>query len=264
MKYKKILSIFLSTLVVSVSFMNMESVEATPQKGDILIQSIYGPNEGIFSDRDGLWQPGMEKINKFVVINKSDSDIEFKKLSIGNKVVEDTAGYREFMEHSNISLLDNGKVLYKGSIKDTFDNGNIKLDEYIVVKAGEEKVLEMAIETLGSMSNIANVANISNENTEMKIELGFGLEITYQLSDTEQKPEPDPTPTPNPNPDTNTNPEQIPDKKPNQGNGSTSNNLPETGAIIGNLAKSSVGIILLLAGSLMIKRPRKKGDEYSD
>lgn len=255
MKYKKILSIFLSTLVVSVSFMKIELVEAAPQRGDILIQSIYGPNEGIFSDRDGLWQPGMEKINKFVVINKSDSDIEFKNLSIGNQIAEDTAEYREFMEHTNISLLDNGEMLYKGSIKDTFDNGDIKLADYIVVKAGEEKVLEMAIETLGNMSNIANIANMSNENSEnseMKIEIGFGLEITYQLSDIEEKPGPDTTPNP------------IPDKKPNSGTDSSSNNLPETGAIIGNLAKSSVGIVALLTGSLMMKRPHKKGDEYID
>lgn len=252
MKYKKILSIFLSTLVISVASMRMEKVSAVPQKGDILIQSIHGPNEGIFSDRDGLWQPGMEKTNEFVIINNSDSDIEFKELSIGNKIINDTEAYKEFEEKTNISFLENGKLIYKGSVKDTFKKGDITLEDYIVVKAGEEKVLEMAIETLSSMSNIANVGSKDSDGAiGMKIELDFSLGITYQLAE----------PTPDPEP----NPEPKPEPTPNPGTGSdNTGNLPNTGAIMGSLAKSSVGAGVLLAGALMVKKPRKKGDEYND
>lgn len=238
MKYKKESSILIAALLISLLFIFATEALAIPQKGDILIQSIHGVNEGIFSERDGLWQPGMEKTKEFVIINNSDDDIKFKELNITDKVSKYTYKYMEFIENTNISILDSGELLYKGSFKDTFNKSYIKLDDSITIRKTGEKVLEMKIETLDSINNTAN--------RTMKIGLNFSLGINYELlkSNREVKL-------------------GIDDEK--ESNSNTGNStIPVTGEIMGSLDKMAIGIGILLTGGLIVNKPRKKGDESND
>lgn len=238
MKHKKKSSIFIATLLISLLSVANTEVLAVPKKGDILIQSIYGSNEGIFSEKDGLWQPGMEKTREFVIINNSDDDIKFKELYITDKGFKYTDEYMEFIGNTDISILDGGELLYKGSFKDIFNNSYIKLDDSIAIKKAGEKILEIKIETLDSMNNTAN--------SDMKIGLDFSLGINYELLES----------------DAEVNADADAEKESNSNTGNSI--IPVTGGIMGSLDKMVVAIGILLTGVLIVNKPLKKGDESND
>lgn len=238
MKYNKKSSVFIGTLLISLLLLATTEALAIPQTTDILIESIDGANEGIFSDRDGLWQPGMEKTREFVIINNSDENINIKELNITDKILKYTDEYMEFIENTNVSILDDGELLYKGSFKDTFNKSYIKLDDSIVIRNAGKKILEMKIETLDSMNNTAN--------STMKIGLDFSLEVRYELLEL----------------DTEIKPEKDDEKELNSDIGNSS--IPVTGDRMGSLGKMAIAIGILLTGGLIIKKPRKKGDESND
>lgn len=75
MKYKKRMSVCLITLIISLVSIEANQVLATRREDYVLIQSIYGSNEGIFSDK------GLEYNDK----------------------------YMEFIENTNASILDDGE-----------------------------------------------------------------------------------------------------------------------------------------------------------
>lgn len=258
MKYKKLMGIFLATLVLSVSGFSATEASAAPKRGDVIIQSINGADVGIFSDKDGLWQPNESKTNSFIIRNTGKEDIKVKEFHIENKslinyvedkiISESDIEYNVYMENSNVTLIYNDEILYTGTFKDTFNMGDIKLDSDIEVNAGEEKLLEMKIEISSEMNNYGQ--NLKNE---------FSLGITYEGNEKEIiPPKPDPE---DPNGGSGNS---------NGGNGNSNNqgnqnkpgtSLPQTGEGVGSVAKSATGLGILLAGALMMIKPRKKGDE---
>lgn len=250
MKYKKLMGIFLATLVLSVSGISATEASATPKKGDVIIQSVNGADVGIFSDNDGLWQPNQSKTNNFIIRNTGKEDIKVKEFHIENKslinyvedriISEGDIEYDVYMENSIVTLIYNDEILYTGTFKDTFNMGDIELESDISVKSGEEKLLEMKVEISSKMNNSGQ--NLKSE---------FSLGITYEGDKDVVPPNPDPE---NPNGGSGNSNNQGNQNKPDT-------SLPQTGQGVGSVAKSATGVGILLAGALMMMKPRKKGDK---
>ncbi|MPQ44398.1 hypothetical protein [Clostridium tarantellae] len=164
MKYKNIVMALIATIGV-LAVVKFSTVLANPNIKDVKIESTKGKNEGIFSEKDGMWQPGMSKKSEFFIENSSNKDIVIEKFTFNksflknyknNKdIFESDKEYDAFMNNSFIEISYKGEELYSGSFKDAFKEKKVDLLEQIKVKAGEKKVFDITISLSKDMNNNA-------------------------------------------------------------------------------------------------------------
>lgn len=245
-------SVLFFLLVVGMFLFSINiNVFATPNKqnnkNEVIIEAKNQQNEGIFSQkRDGLWEPGKVKTNDFIVKNQGKDKIALKTIHFnqvklldkqGNEVEENRDAYSNFMNNSFLTLYNNGKQVYRGTLKDALNNEGISLNS-ININSKDNKILQLKFDMLGKLNN---------ESQGLKEE--FGLAVTYEK---------------------NLNNGSGGDGNGNNGGtitpdgngsnvGGTGSDIPTTGQIIGTSALLVAGIILFLIGIGVIKSSKKEG-----
>lgn len=234
---------------------NSITAYAVPKDGDILIYSEGGVNEGIFSEKDGLWQPGIDKTNGFFIENSSQDDIKIKKINLNhisltnykaNKLLtENDKEYKKTMENCSITISHDGKEIFKGDLNKAFDKNGIKFDNELLIKNGSKENLQMNFSIDKEADN--DLQALTNE---------FNISITYELADNNSNGNTRDGDKPN-NGGNRNNPS-------NGGNSNSSTNksdMPKTGALVGTAVSALLGIGVISLGTFfVIKNKKKDGD----
>ncbi|MGL5243979.1 MAG: hypothetical protein ACRC7R_02210 [Sarcina sp.] len=181
MKYKKIVIALIATIGVS-AMVKISTVLATPNIRDVKIESIKGTDEGIFSEKDGMWQPGMSKDSQFFIENNSDKSISIEKFTFdksflknykNNKdIFEGAKEYYAFMNNSFVKISYEGKELYSGNFRDTFKEKKVNLLSEVNLESGEKKIFDITISLSKDMNNDAKA-----------LKQEFILGIVYEYGD---------------------------------------------------------------------------------
>ena len=234
------------TFLVSTNIDVFATINKENNKNEIIIQAKDNPIEGIFSKKkDGLWEPGKEKTNDFVIKNQGNDNIVLKMIYFnqvklldnqGNEVKENEGAYSNFMNNSFLTLYNNGKEVYRGTLKDALSDEGISLKN-IDVNANDNKMLNLKFDMSGKADN--NSQGLKEE---------FGLAITYEKDINNEGG------NNNGGNDNNNGGTITPDK-----DGSISGGMPTTGQLIGTTALLVAGIILFLIGIGVIKGSKKEG-----
>ena len=244
-------SLLIGTLFFGISVSSITAY-AAPKDGDIIIHAENGIDEGIFSDRDGLWQPGMNLSKGFIVTNNSDDDIKIKKFNLkhislknnttNKELLLDDIEHKKTMENCIITILDGNKEIFKGNLNKAFDKNGIKLSNDIVVKNGEKKNFKMNFSINKEADN--DLQDLRNE---------FNIAVNYELLDSKTEGED--------NSNNSGNDSNIGSSGQDSSNNTLSNSMPKTGALVGTATSALIGIGVLSLGTFfVIKNKKKEGD----
>ena len=244
MKKKYIVSALIGVLVgATCLFFNRIEVSASNVNSEngLVIKSVNGEDEGIFSKKDGLWQSGEEKFNDFLVENNGNSNLNIRKIALkhinlsnyekNRDIKEFHKEYKELMDNSFITIKDKDEELYKSTLGEAIKEDVKALKHPLNLKSKEYKNLKIGFKLSEKVSN--NIQALKEEfqlvatydkdinKDENKINTSGDLKNTESLKDIFLK-------------------------------------MPKTGQVIGSMILILLGVISLILGVIFIRKSKEK------
>lgn len=159
---KKSKSIFLCALLATVAFMPTKRMTVlADERANVTVEAVEENN--ILFDETVLWKPGNVEASSLNISNNLNKDIKIKNMSFEDEkiydylnskyITEEDERYEHFLENSHVTINNNDKILYKGTLKEVFSSRNVKLSKEFVIEANSEETMHLEIEVFENMDN---------------------------------------------------------------------------------------------------------------